>query len=162
MGNDQHAGSKTILDQLFWTVQPSREMSPRAAAHVPREAVPAEVAPVSSQPAQPDAAIAAHSGHDPAAEEVRSADAAPDAAADAETTQPVPPALQDAMAEISRNKKARGEIDVLMNTLRGSLDKMEQHGKRADALVQNLLQHSRAGTIESAAEDMPEKRVGYG
>src|SRR5262249_55622196 len=35
--------------------------------------------------------------------------------------------------------KARGEINELTNTLRGNLDKVVQHGKRADAIVKNML-----------------------
>ena len=38
-----------------------------------------------------------------------------------------------------------------MDTLRGNLDKVVQHGKRADAIVKNMLQHSR----ESSGEHRP-------
>ena len=38
-----------------------------------------------------------------------------------------------------------------METLRGNLDKVVQHGKRADAIVKNMLQHSR----ESSGEHRP-------
>ena len=36
----------------------------------------------------------------------------------------------------------------LTNTLRGNLDKVVQHGKRADAIVKNMLLHSREGSGE--------------
>ena len=45
----------------------------------------------------------------------------------------------------------RGEITELMDTLRGNLDKVVQHGKRADAIVKNMLLHSR----ESSGEHRP-------
>jgi hypothetical protein len=38
---------------------------------------------------------------------------------------------------------ARTEIEELADTLKGNLDKVVQHGKRADAIVKNMLQHSR-------------------
>ena len=46
------------------------------------------------------------------------------------------------------DEKARVEIKELTDTLRGNLDKVVQHGKRADAIVKNMLQHSREGTGE--------------
>ena len=44
--------------------------------------------------------------------------------------------------------KVRAEINELANTLRGNLDKIVQHGKRADAIVRNMLLHSREGSGE--------------
>jgi two-component system, NtrC family, sensor kinase len=44
--------------------------------------------------------------------------------------------------------KMRHEITELANTLRGNLDKIVQHGKRADAIVKNVLLHSREGPGE--------------
>jgi len=44
--------------------------------------------------------------------------------------------------------KARAGIKELTDTLRGNLDKVVQHGKRADAIVKNMLLHSRAGSGE--------------
>jgi two-component system, NtrC family, sensor kinase len=41
-----------------------------------------------------------------------------------------------------------------METLRGNLDKVVQHGKRADAIVKNMLQHSREGTSEHRPVDI--------
>jgi len=38
--------------------------------------------------------------------------------------------------------------------LRGNLDKVIQHGKRADAIVKNMLQHSREGTGEHRRVDI--------
>jgi two-component system, NtrC family, sensor kinase len=56
--------------------------------------------------------------------------------------------LQDALNRISIDHKARAEIKELTDTLRGNLDKVVQHGKRADAIVKNMLLHSRAGSRE--------------
>ena len=49
---------------------------------------------------------------------------------------------------MSLNEKRRGEITELMDTLRSNLDKVVQHGKRADAIVKNMLLHSHQGSSE--------------
>ena len=54
--------------------------------------------------------------------------------------------LQDALKGIPLDDKARAEIDELTDTLRGNLDKVVHHGKRADGIVKNMLQHSREGS----------------
>jgi two-component system, NtrC family, sensor kinase len=38
--------------------------------------------------------------------------------------------------------------------LQGNLDKVVQHGKRADAIVKNMLQHSREGSGEHRPVDV--------
>ncbi|MGB7857847.1 MAG: GAF domain-containing protein, partial [Pseudolabrys sp.] len=43
--------------------------------------------------------------------------------------------LQEALGDVSLIEKRHSEITELMNTLRGNLDKVIQHGKRADAIV---------------------------
>ena len=55
---------------------------------------------------------------------------------------------------MSLNEKRRGEITELMDTLRGNLDKVMQHGKRADAIVKNMLLHSREGSGEHRPVDI--------
>jgi GAF domain-containing protein len=50
--------------------------------------------------------------------------------------------------------KARAEINELMDTLRSNLDKVVQHGKRADAIVRNMLVHSREGSGEHRLVDI--------
>jgi two-component system, NtrC family, sensor kinase len=50
--------------------------------------------------------------------------------------------------------KARAEIKDLTDTLRSNLDKVVQHGRRADAIVKNMLQHSREGTGEHRVIDI--------
>jgi signal transduction histidine kinase len=62
--------------------------------------------------------------------------------------------LQDTLKGISLNDAARAEIKELTDTLRGNLDKVVQHGKRADAIVKNMLLHSREGSGEHRVVDI--------
>jgi two-component system, NtrC family, sensor kinase len=62
--------------------------------------------------------------------------------------------LQEAFKDVSLNEKRRSEITELMDTLRGNLDKVMQHGKRADAIVKNMLLHSREGSGEHRLVDI--------
>jgi GAF domain-containing protein len=62
--------------------------------------------------------------------------------------------LQDALKGLPINQKARAEITELTDTLRGNLDKVVQHGKRADAIVKNMLLHSREGSSEHRVVDI--------
>jgi signal transduction histidine kinase len=49
---------------------------------------------------------------------------------------------------VKADQKTHTEITDLTNTLRANLDKIVQHGKRADAIVKNMLLHSREGSGE--------------
>jgi signal transduction histidine kinase len=62
--------------------------------------------------------------------------------------------LQDTLKGIPFDNKARAEISELTDTLRGNLDKVVQHGKRADAIVKNMLLHSREGSGEHRVVDI--------
>jgi signal transduction histidine kinase len=62
--------------------------------------------------------------------------------------------LRDAVKALPLDDKARAEINELTNTLRGNLDKVVQHGKRADAIVKNMLLHSREGSGEHRPVDI--------
>ena len=62
--------------------------------------------------------------------------------------------LQEALEDVSLIEKRHSEITELMTTLRGNLDKVVQHGKRADAIVKNMLQHSREGSGEHRPVDI--------
>ena len=42
----------------------------------------------------------------------------------------------------------------MTDTLQGNLDKIEQHGKRADSIVKNMLLHSREGSGEHRPIDI--------
>ena len=50
--------------------------------------------------------------------------------------------------------KLRAEIGELADTLQGNLDKVVQHGQRADAIVKNMLLHSRQGSGERRPVDV--------
>jgi signal transduction histidine kinase len=56
--------------------------------------------------------------------------------------------LRQALAGANLNTKLRAEISEIADTLQGNLDKVVQHGKRADAIVKNMLLHSREGSGE--------------
>jgi two-component system, NtrC family, sensor kinase len=62
--------------------------------------------------------------------------------------------LHQSLKDVSLNDTKRGEIVELMETLRGNLDKVVQHGSRADAIVKNMLLHSREGTGEHRPVDI--------
>jgi signal transduction histidine kinase len=50
--------------------------------------------------------------------------------------------------------KLRGEIEELSGLLQNNLQKVIQHGKRADGIVKNMLLHSRAGSGERRPVDI--------
>jgi two-component system, NtrC family, sensor kinase len=62
--------------------------------------------------------------------------------------------LQQSLRDVSLNDVKRNEIAELMGTLRGNLDKVVQHGRRADAIVKNMLLHSREGSGEHRPVDI--------
>ena len=62
--------------------------------------------------------------------------------------------LREALVDVSLTEKKRSEITELMDTLCGNFDKVVQHGKRADAIVKNMLQHSREGSGEHRVIDI--------
>jgi len=56
--------------------------------------------------------------------------------------------LREVLGRASLGDSERQEIDELTGILKGNLDKVVQHGKRADSIVKNMLLHSRAGSGE--------------
>jgi GAF domain-containing protein len=62
--------------------------------------------------------------------------------------------LQETLKGIPFDDKARAEVNELTNTLRGNLDRVVQHGTRADAIVKNMLLHSREGSGEHRLVDI--------
>ncbi|MGB9396976.1 MAG: GAF domain-containing protein, partial [Pseudolabrys sp.] len=62
--------------------------------------------------------------------------------------------LRDTLKGIAIDDKARAEIEELTNTLKGNFDKVVHHGRRADAIVKNMLQHSRDGSGEHRVIDI--------
>ena len=62
--------------------------------------------------------------------------------------------LREALAGANLDAKLRAEISEIADTLQGNLDKIEQHGKRADSIVKNMLLHSRQGSSEHRPVDI--------
>jgi two-component system NtrC family sensor kinase len=62
--------------------------------------------------------------------------------------------LRQALAGANLDSKLRVEISEIADTLQGNLDKVVQHGKRADAIVKNMLLHSREGSGEHRVVDI--------
>jgi signal transduction histidine kinase len=61
--------------------------------------------------------------------------------------------LREALDGMTGDDKTRREVAELTSTLRDNLDKVMQHGKRADAIVKNMLLHSREGSGEHRLVD---------
>jgi signal transduction histidine kinase len=62
--------------------------------------------------------------------------------------------LREALGTAQLDGKLRAEITEITDTLQGNLDKVVQHGKRADAIVKNMLLHSRQGSGEHRPVDI--------
>jgi signal transduction histidine kinase len=62
--------------------------------------------------------------------------------------------LNDVLKDASLDGKTREEIDELTHMLKGNLEKVVQHGKRADSIVKNMLLHSREGSGEHRPVDI--------
>ena len=64
--------------------------------------------------------------------------------------------LKDAAAPAvaSLGDDMRAEIDEILATLTGNLEKITEHGKRADGIVTSMLAHSRGGSSERQSVDL--------
>src|SRR5262249_16458402 len=62
--------------------------------------------------------------------------------------------LQDTLTGITLDYKARTEINELTNTLKSNFNKVVHTGRRADAIVKNMLQHSRESSSEHRVIDI--------
>jgi signal transduction histidine kinase/putative methionine-R-sulfoxide reductase with GAF domain/DNA-binding FrmR family transcriptional regulator len=62
--------------------------------------------------------------------------------------------LRDALSSAHLDSKLRAEINEIADMLQGNLDKVVQHGKRADSIVKNMLSHSRQGSGEHRPVDI--------
>ena len=56
--------------------------------------------------------------------------------------------LDEVLKPATLDSKTRVETDELTHMLKGNLEKVVQHGKRADLIVKNMLLHSREGSTE--------------
>ncbi|HEY8671110.1 MAG TPA: ATP-binding protein [Terriglobales bacterium] len=62
--------------------------------------------------------------------------------------------MSDMLAEATLDKKTRAELDELAQLRKSNLEKVVQHGKRADSIVKNMLLHSREGSGEHRSADI--------
>jgi signal transduction histidine kinase len=62
--------------------------------------------------------------------------------------------LKQTLGHVQADEKTRADIDDLANTLRDNLDKVVQHGKRADSIIKNMLLHSREDSGEHRPVDI--------
>jgi two-component system NtrC family sensor kinase len=62
--------------------------------------------------------------------------------------------LRETLGAVKADQKTRAEITELADTLRDNLEKIVQHGKRADSIVKNMLLHSREGSGEHRPVDI--------
>ncbi|WP_246510610.1 GAF domain-containing protein [Bradyrhizobium glycinis] len=62
--------------------------------------------------------------------------------------------LGEALRSASLGEAERQDIDALIHMLQGNLEKIVQHGTRADSIVKNMLLHSREGSGERRAADI--------
>jgi len=62
--------------------------------------------------------------------------------------------LQTGLRDVQLDQKTRAEITELTDMLRSNLDKVVQHGNRADSIVKNMLLHSRQGAGQHRPVDI--------
>jgi signal transduction histidine kinase len=62
--------------------------------------------------------------------------------------------LNDVLKPATLDGNIRREVDDLTRMLKDNLEKVVQHGKRADSIVKNMLLHSRAGSGEHRPADI--------
>ena len=62
--------------------------------------------------------------------------------------------LRQALAGANLDNKLRAQVSEIADMLQGNLDKVVQHGKRADSIVKNMLLHSRQGSQEHRPVDI--------
>jgi two-component system, NtrC family, sensor kinase len=62
--------------------------------------------------------------------------------------------LDEALAPVALDQKMRDEVSELTAMLKSNLEKVVQHGKRADSIVKNMLLHSREGSGEHRPADI--------
>jgi signal transduction histidine kinase len=62
--------------------------------------------------------------------------------------------LDATLAPVTFEEKTRGDVSELTLMLKSNLEKVVQHGKRADSIVKNMLLHSREGSGERRSADV--------
>jgi GAF domain-containing protein len=62
--------------------------------------------------------------------------------------------MNGALEEAGLNEKKREGLDEIRELLKSNLEKVVQHGKRADTIVKNMLLHSRSGSVDHRAVEI--------
>jgi two-component system, NtrC family, sensor kinase len=62
--------------------------------------------------------------------------------------------MNGALEEAGLDKKKREGLDEIRELLKSNLEKVVQHGKRADTIVKNMLLHSRSGSVDHRAVEI--------
>jgi phosphoglycerate-specific signal transduction histidine kinase len=62
--------------------------------------------------------------------------------------------MTDVLSGSDIDASKREELDEITKILKNNLEKVVQHGKRADSIVKNMLQHSREGSGEHRPADI--------
>jgi signal transduction histidine kinase len=62
--------------------------------------------------------------------------------------------LKDVLKQVSIDDRIREEVNELAQLLHSNLEKVVEHGKRADSIVKNMLLHSREGSGEHRQADI--------
>ncbi len=68
--------------------------------------------------------------------------------------------MMDELAEVlaepiaAMDEEERDDAEDLIETVKGNLLKIDEHGRRADSIVKNMLQHSREGTGDKQAANL--------
>jgi signal transduction histidine kinase len=62
--------------------------------------------------------------------------------------------MDGVLEEVRLEGRKRQEVDEIRKLLKSNLEKVVQHGKRADAIVKNMLLHSRSGSVDHRAVEI--------
>jgi two-component system NtrC family sensor kinase len=62
--------------------------------------------------------------------------------------------INDVLARVTLDRATQSDLDELTQVLKSNLEKVVQHGKRADSIVKNMLQHSREDYGEHRPADI--------
>jgi two-component system NtrC family sensor kinase len=62
--------------------------------------------------------------------------------------------MKDMLSDVNLDKNKREDLNEITQMLKSNLDKVVQHGKRADSIVKNMLLHSRQGSGEHRPVDI--------
>jgi signal transduction histidine kinase len=62
--------------------------------------------------------------------------------------------LNEILKQATIAEQIRSKVDELTSVLKEDLEKVVQHGKRADSIVKNMLQHSRESSGERRSQDL--------